>query len=167
MKIAILSDSHDNIVNLQKTLDQIKEKAEAIIHCGDLIAPFSAEILSSADLPTYITLGNNDEDHIGMYKKSSDKFTWTHIGQQYGEIEIDSRKLAYTHYPRLGELMARSGEYDAVFYGHTHKSDKRKVGDTLLLNPGAICGIQNGKMGTATYGIYDTIDNFATIIEII
>lgn len=166
MKVAILSDSHDHIWNLEKVVNEIKGKVEVIIHCGDMIAPFSTAKLAAADLPTYVCLGNNDEDHIGMYKKGNNKFTWVHIGEQYGEIELNERKIAYTHYPRLGELLAQSGNYDAVFYGHTHNLENKTVGKTLLLNPGAICGIVNAQSGKATYAIYDTETNTADIVEI-
>ena len=41
MKIAVMSDTHDNIWNLEDALAIIKdEKADLIIHCGDFVAPF-------------------------------------------------------------------------------------------------------------------------------
>ena len=161
MKVAVLSDSHDHIGNLEKVLKEIKSKVEIVIHCGDVIAPFSTKILAQTDLPTYVCLGNNDEDHIGMYKKGTDKFTWVHVGQQFGEIELDGKKIAYTHYPRLGELLAKSGDYDAVFYGHTHEVRNKTLDKTLLLNPGSICGIVDAKYTQASYAIYDTETNTA------
>jgi hypothetical protein len=39
LKIAVLSDSHDNIWALDEALNLMRD-AEAVIHCGDLIAPF-------------------------------------------------------------------------------------------------------------------------------
>jgi len=166
MKVAIFSDSHDNIWNLERALRQIKGQVEALFHLGDVVAPFTVEILAKANLPTYLVLGNNDADQIGMFQKSNNKFVWVPTGQQFGEVELDGRKIAYTHYPKLGKLLARSGEYDAVFYGHTHLTENKKIGKTLLLNPGAICGIIEGKPKTASYAIYDTSTNSAEIIKI-
>ena len=41
MIVAIMSDSHDNIWNLRKAVDIVKDsQAGLIIHCGDFIAPF-------------------------------------------------------------------------------------------------------------------------------
>ncbi|MFW5874598.1 MAG: metallophosphoesterase family protein [bacterium] len=38
MKIAVMSDTHDNIWNVRRVLGIVKNsKAEAIIHCGDII----------------------------------------------------------------------------------------------------------------------------------
>ena len=167
MEIAILSDSHDHIWNLEKVLKQIKGKAEAIIHCGDIIAPFTVELLASAHLSTYICFGNNvDQDQMAVIKKANDKFEWVPIAKENGEISLDNRKIAFCHYPKIAELLAKSGAYDAVFYGHTHLAENKKVEKTLLLNPGAICGIQNGKPGIASYAIYNTQTNSAEIVEI-
>ena len=41
MIIAVMSDSHDHIWNIRKALKIIESKGgEAIIHCGDFVAPF-------------------------------------------------------------------------------------------------------------------------------
>ena len=126
MKIAVLSDIHDNIWNLEKVLKQIKGKVKAIIYCGDLCAPFTAELLASANLSTYICLGNNDEDHLSLYRKGSDKFSWVHLGQEFGEVKLGGKEIAFCHYPRLAELLAKSGDYDAVFYG-LNKAGVKKI----------------------------------------
>ncbi len=61
MKIAIMSDTHDNIWNLDDALSIInEEKAEIIIHCGDFIAPFMLKELEKSQRPVYGVLGNND-----------------------------------------------------------------------------------------------------------
>ncbi len=169
MKIAVLSDIHDHLDNLEKVLAQIRDNnIDTIIFCGDLVSPFMAGILAKANLPTYACLGNNDEDQIGLVKKGGSQFTWFHLSQEYGEVELGGRKTAFCHYPKLGELLAKSGKYDTVFYGHTHIVENKTVGKTLLLNPGAVCGIDFDKAAydKATYAIYNTQINSAEIIEI-
>lgn len=168
MKIAVLSDIHDHIDQLQKVLDQINGKVQALIFCGDLISPFTTGVLAKANLPTYACLGNNDEDHIGMLKKGGEKFIWTHLSQEYGQVELDGKKIAFCHYPKLAQLLANSGEYDAVFFGHTHSAGLGNHGKTLLLNPGSVCGInfESGKYDSATFAIYDTTSNNAEIIAL-
>lgn len=166
MKALVLSDIHDHILNLQKVIDSVKGQAEAVICCGDYCAPFSAGLLSSLNLPTYACLGNNDEDQIGLFKKGGPNFTWTNLSQELGEIELDKRKIAFCHYPKLAELLAKSGEYDAVFYGHTHVTRNETIGKTLLLNPGSVCGIIGGKIAVGSFAIYDTEKNRAEVINI-
>jgi len=40
MIVAVMSDSHDNIWNLRKAVEIIKNsQAGLLIHCGDFIAP--------------------------------------------------------------------------------------------------------------------------------
>lgn len=164
MKIVILSDIHDHIWNLEKVLEQIKDRVDAIIFCGDMCAPFTSSILAKANLPTYLVLGNNDEDHIGLMRKGGKNFEWIHLSQEFGETVLDSKRIAFCHYPKLGELLAKSGDYDAVFFGHTHKSSIKKYKKTLLVNPGAICGILEAKSGQAAYAIYNTENHLSKIV---
>jgi len=166
MYIAILSDTHDNIWNLEKVLTSLKQNVDAMIFCGDFCAPFIPPKLASLSIPIYACLGNNDEDQIGLLKQGGEMFKWTFLAQEHGEVDLDGRKIAFCHYPKLGELLAKSGEYDAVFHGHTHNSRNEIFGKTLLVNPGAVCGIQNGKPGIASYAIYNTKTNSAKIKEI-
>ena len=58
MKIAIISDTHDNVPNLEKFLAWAKEnKIEQIIHCGDLCAPsILKNILLFLDFPLYFLI---------------------------------------------------------------------------------------------------------------
>ena len=40
MKIAIISDTHDNLANFKKAISLIKkEKIKILIHCGDIFEP--------------------------------------------------------------------------------------------------------------------------------
>lgn len=166
MQIAILSDIHDHIWNLDKVTAQIFGKIGALIFCGDLCAGFSALRLAKLNVPSYACLGNNDEDHINNQNYSGQNFTWVPLSKEFGEITLDNRKIAFCHYPKLAELLAKSGGYDAVFHGHTHFSRNETYGKTLLVNPGAVCGIQKGNPGIASYALYDTDSNSAQIIEI-
>ncbi|TSC86823.1 MAG: phosphodiesterase [Microgenomates group bacterium Gr01-1014_16] len=166
MKIAVLSDTHDHIWNLNKALQLIKEqKCECLIHCGDFCAPFTAAILSTAGLTVYACFGNNDEDQYAIAKrlKAAEFFS---IGQEFGEIELDSKKIAFCHYPKLGELLAKTGGYSAVFHGHTHEAYQKQVSKTLLANPGSVCGIIGGKPSQASFGLYNTELNSFELINL-
>ena len=173
MKIAVLSDTHDHIWNLEKAVKKISGKVEAFIHCGDLCSPFIPEILKKIKAPGHVCLGNNDEDQIAMKNVGGDTISWVTVGQQFGEVTLDKRKIAYCHYPKLGSLLAATGDYDAVFYGHTHEAVNKAIGKTLLLNPGAVCGISAGVIfgekkehNPASYAIYDTKTNSAEITKL-
>ncbi len=63
MKIAIVSDSHDNIWKLAAAMPHLAE-ADAVIHCGDLVAPFMIiRLIKGTDgKPVHLVWGNNDGD---------------------------------------------------------------------------------------------------------
>ena len=45
MKVAVLSDVHDNVWNLRAALESLAE-AEALVFCGDLCSPFVLGLLA-------------------------------------------------------------------------------------------------------------------------
>lgn len=59
--------------------------------------------------------------------------------------------------------MAKSGDFDAVFYGHSHKKHIDKVNDCIIVNPGEI---SSHRTSTASFAIYDTTKNDVEIIEL-
>lgn len=164
MKIAILSDIHDHIDNLQKVLVQAKSaNAEAIIFCGDMCAPTTAKIFAESGLPVYAVFGNCDEDQYQIALRGGDKFKVVGLAEEFHSLELGNRKIVFCHYPKLANLLSKTGEYDAVFFGHTHQAGMGTHEKTLLLNPGAICGIKDGKYDKATFAIYDTASNAAEL----
>jgi len=153
MKIAIISDSHDNIPNLEKALHFIKkEGGEIIIHCGDLCAP---SILTKVLTPNFkgeihLVHGNVGDKEL-LEKVARDYKNVTLHGEQ-GEIEIDQKKIAFTHFPEKAKKLAQTGKYDFVFYGHTHKPWEEKINHCRLVNPGTL----GGMFYKATFALYDT-----------
>ena len=63
-KIAIFSDSHDNIPALMKALEAARSSgAETLLHCGDLCAPFMLDRIGQGfSGPVHVVFGNNDGD---------------------------------------------------------------------------------------------------------
>jgi uncharacterized protein len=168
MKVAVLSDIHDNIWNLEKALKVVKEKkCESIIFCGDFCAPFVVPYLVGSGLPVYVCFGNNDNDQGAIIQRAKpEKFKVWPLAEEFAEVELDNRKIAFGHFPKLGELLAKAHNYDAVFHGHTHDQYIRFEDKTLLANPGGVCGIVGGKSGMASFMIYDTKTNSVELMEI-
>ena len=151
MRIAVLSDIHDNIWNLEKALDRL-EGVEVLLCCGDLCAPFSlAQIQDSFSGPVHVVLGNNDGDPLLLAQIASQR-EGVHLYQPLVQLELDGRKIAVAHYPQIGQALAASGQYDAVFSGHTHLSQTQRLGGTLWANPGEVMG----RFGEPSFGVYDT-----------
>lgn len=161
MKIAILSDVHDNIWNLEKASKQTKEMGcEAIIFCGDFGGPPTAEKLVESNLPLYAVFGNIDGAVQEITSMTNERFI---LFKVFGEFELGNRKIGLCHYPELAEGLASTGKYDAVFHGHTHTSRVEKIGKTFLVNPGEIAGFKN----EPSFGVYDTETNEVKIIPLV
>ena len=163
MKIAIFSDSHDNMPNIEKAIEYVKFKGiSKLIHCGDVCAPaVMREIANLFDNEMHLVYGNVDGDRDKMEQLAKDLPNLKIHGEQ-GEVEIDGKKIGWVHYPNIAQEMAESGKYNAVFYGHDHKAWEKKVGDCMLRNPGTLAGL----FAKPTFAIYDTENNNAELILI-
>jgi len=161
MRIGIISDTHDNIWRLDEALPHLLD-AEVVLHCGDLISPFMVHRLGKGlgTRPVHLVWGNNDGDQRAV-TKAADSYSHIHIHGEYVELTLGSLRIAMNHYPDLGRALARSGQYDLVCYGHDHTAHQEMVGNTLLLNPGEVMGMN----GRATLALYDTDTRQADLIE--
>lgn len=151
MLVAVLSDIHDNIWNLEKVLPRLRG-AGALIFCGDFCAPFTLKMMAEGfSGPVHCVLGNNDGDVLLLTQVAAQAGN-VRLYNPMGEMNLDGKELAFAHYPQVGAGLAAMGKYAAVFSGHTHEHGSEKVGSTLWLNPGEVMG----RFGRPTYAFYDT-----------
>ena len=152
-KIAVFSDSHDQIASLTKALDHANAAgAEVLLHCGDLCAPFMLNLLGEKFAgPIHVVFGNNDGDGR-LLQVIAGKHAQISLHGIYAELAIDDRQVAMIHYPEPARRIAQSGQFDLVCYGHDHTKLLEGVGKGWLLNPGEILGMKSA----ATWAIYDT-----------
>jgi hypothetical protein len=135
MKIGIISDSHDHRENIFKAVEIFKKhKVRYVLHAGDIVAPFAARPFGQIEGAKFIAVfGNNDGEKIIL--NSTIKNSGGQIRDDF-RGEIGGKKIFMTHSCSAIEDIAGSGKFDLVIYGHTHKRDIRKIGKTLLINPG-------------------------------
>ena len=93
----------------------------------------------------------------------SQRSNLTIASSTFDSVEWGGKRLFLTHYPQPVNSMAKSGDYDAVFYGHNHKKHMSYEGDCLILNPGEISA---HKTGIAHFALYDSNANSAEIIPV-
>jgi putative phosphoesterase len=162
MKIAVISDSHDNVWKLDEAMPHLNS-ADAVIHCGDLCAPFVVRKLGEGlgDVPLHVVWGNNDGDPFLIGKVASG-FPHVSLHGILAELELDGLKLAVNHYPRIARGLALSRQYGLVCYGHDHTANEEWVDDCLLLNPGEMMGMH----GRSSLAIVDTQDRSVEWIEV-
>ena len=150
MKIAVASDIHDNLANLEKLLSSIKrEKIRVIILCGDLCGKEVLEFLKkNVDKEIYLILGNADRKEEIF--KFAENFPEIKVFDKFGEIEIEGLKIGFCH--KLDLAKEKIKDFNFIFYGHTHKPWIEKIGNCILANPGNLAGI----FFKSTFAILDT-----------
>ena len=148
MKICIVSDSHDNRPLLEAAVRDAKAAgAEAVLHCGDVVAPSTLEVLKPFDLPVHVIHGNNTGDLYMMGRISAKSASQTTYYGQDAAIELGGQRIFMVHYPHYARAMATTGDWDLVCCGHDHKTDIQAIrnisgGTTHLVNPGTVGGIK-------------------------
>jgi hypothetical protein len=151
MKIAVVSDTHNNWANFKKAIEWIKnEKIQLILHCGDISSQETiddANKLFTGDIK--FVKGNADYDLPELPDSLE-----MEIGDPPSQnASARRRKIAFVHFPSEAKKMAQSGNFDLVFYGHTHKPWDEKVGNCHMINPGELAG----QFYKPTFAIYDTV----------
>lgn len=148
MRVAVISDLHDNIWKLDAAMPQL-QTAEAVIHCGDICSPFMLRRLGEglAGRPVHVVWGNNDGDRLLMAKVARE-FSGIELHGDIAHLSLGGVSAAVNHYPELARGLALTGQYQLVCYGHDHIAHDERVGACLLLNPGELMGL-NGRSSIA------------------
>lgn len=162
-KVAIISDIHNNEVGLKKVLDYCaRKKIETIICCGDLASRETLDFLNdNFSGVIYFAFGNMDQDYLENFEEEK-KYKKTFIFKNFGEVEIENRKIAFVHFPDVARKLCKTGKYDFVFYGHTHKPWEEQVGNCKMLNPGNAAG----EIYPPTFAIWNTNNDKFELIRI-
>jgi hypothetical protein len=152
MRLAILSDTHDNVWTLREALPRIAA-ADAALHCGDLCSPFVVKRLAEglAGKPVHIVWGNNEGD-VRLIARIAQEQGNVFLHGALAELTFAGVRVAMNHYPEIARRLAESGRYDLVCYGHDHQAHQEVVGACLLLNPGELMGLN----GRPSFALYDT-----------
>jgi hypothetical protein len=145
VNICILSDSHDNRAYLEAAVSAAG--VEAVLHCGDVVAPGTLDVLRPFNLPVHVIHGNNTGDLYMMGRiaaQASNRVTYH--GQDAG-LELCRRRVFLVHYPHYARAMATTGDWDLVCCGHDHVVNIETIENisgktTLLVNPGTVGGIK-------------------------
>ncbi len=150
--VGLISDTHDNQKAVEEALKVFSKKnVKLILHAGDWIAPFTLMRLAKAKIPIVGVFGNNDGEKRFLREvamKNNVK-----LEEEIATIEYDGLRIALTHGTNnvILEALAKSGMFDVVVFGHTHKRDLRNLNKTLLINPGEACGYLTGEASVATF----------------
>lgn len=137
MLIGIVSDTHSRYATVTKALALLQgHGVELILHCGDIEDDETVRLF--ADVPTHFVYGNCDYDRDGLARAMHEIGATLH--DPFAELELAGRKLAVIHSDnkRLFQQLEHSGQFDFLFYGHTHQAEEHRTGPTRVVNPGAL-----------------------------
>lgn len=136
MQLGIVSDTHDNLELVEWSVEVFERQGvDAVVHCGDFVAPFSATPYD-ADFDFYAVRGNNDgewnlQSVIGDFG--------TYFGAA-GSLSLSGREIAVYHgtSETLIDGLVDSGTYDYVLHGHTHAHAIEERVGAVRINPGGL-----------------------------
>jgi putative phosphoesterase len=137
MKIGVLSDSHGRTDAVAAALAEFRARGvELVIHCGDI--DDAATVRSFAGWNAHFVFGNCDGNRAGIRREIEAIRATLH--DPFGHMELASTTIAWLHgdKPDLKRDLESSGQYDYLFYGHTHVAESHLSGKTLVVNPGAL-----------------------------
>ena len=98
MKICIVSDSHDNRKLLDEAvLDAKNSGAEAVLHCGDVVAPTTLRVLQKHGLPVHVIHGNNTGDLYNLTKLSHEPDSVVEFYGHDAGLELAGKKIFLVH----------------------------------------------------------------------
>ena len=137
MQIGILSDTHGRHDTVQKALDLLQERhIDFVLHCGDIDDTETVQLFRG--FTTHFVFGNCDWDKPALRQAIED--TGATLHEPFGDLALDGVRIAWTHGDdkNLFHDLRRSGQFNYLFYGHTHQAEQHESGETLVVNPGAL-----------------------------
>ena len=136
MLIGLCSDTHDDLGLARGAVETFESAGvDAIVHCGDVVAPFTAAAFD-VGVEFHAVYGNNDGEPALAG-------TVEGFGSHHGEsarLTFDGVDLAVYHgtSEQLVEALVDCGAYDYVVRGHTHERTCGERDGTVHVNPGGL-----------------------------
>ncbi len=164
MLIGVMSDTHDNLPMIKKAVEILNDKKVALVlHAGDIVSPFVPRVFSDLKAPMIITFGNNDAERDLLRRRFAD--FGKDVKGMFAEVEVGRIRLALTHGDENDLLLSliKSQYYHVVVCGHTHEAKTSVSGNTLIVNPGEICGYLTG---SSTMALIDAETRMTRIVQL-
>jgi len=137
MRIAILSDTHSRYHTVETALGMLQTRGiNQVIHCGDIEDADTVWLFHG--FTAHFVFGNCDTQRTSLRQAIHGIGETLH--EPFGRLELAGRKIAFLHGDdkRLFEQVESSGQFDYLFYGHTHQAREHQAGKTRVINPGAL-----------------------------
>ncbi len=129
-KILVLSDSHGDLVYLQKIID-MEWPFDRLIHCGDGVGDLM-NVDFPYDIPIATVSGNVD---LGRFS-GMDRIDYDEVGGIFTLITHGDLFEVKYGYDKIKNF-ARKEDVGLICFGHTHQQFL-ELGSLILFNPGAV-----------------------------
>lgn len=163
MRVGVISDTHDNLEAVRRAARIFAERGvHTVLHAGDWCAPFTMRTLVVDRCRVVGVYGNVDGERLMLRKTAEDM---GYSIEDFQSIELEGVKIAILHgtIEAVVDGLARSGLYNLIVRGHTHRFEVKKVGSTVVVNPGEACGYLSGRR---TAAIVDLPDIYVEVVEL-
>jgi putative phosphoesterase len=151
MIVGILADTHDCLPLVDKAVKRLnEEKVSLVLHAGDYVASFVIPRFRQLKADFIGVFGNNDGDKDMLRKRFEE--IGADLRGRFAEVITDGLKIAMLHgeEEELLRALISAGGHDVVVHAHTHEAKTYRKGETLVINPGEVCGYLSGKSTIAT-----------------
>jgi len=176
-KIGLLSDSHGRVRTTDAGVGRLlDEGAEVLVHLGDV---GTVEVIDALAVPgpggrpgggvgraargmieAHLVFGNVDWDRAELANYAED--LGIVVDHPAGELETETGVFAYCHghdEPVMQRYLDAGVAYLA--HGHSHRTRDERVGDTRVINPGALF-----RADKYTVALLDTASGALTFYEL-
>jgi putative phosphoesterase len=162
MRVGLLADTHDRVPAIAALARLMAERgARMLLHAGDFCAPFAIRPLLGPQLPVGGVFGRNDGDRQGLLGTAAAGIA-VELFESPHTFEVGGRQILLVH--DIGDVQARSVEaHSLVVHGCSHRSEYRRRGDTLIINPGEACGWLHGTPSAAILDLETDQVEFITL----
>lgn len=137
MKIAIISDTHDNTPAIVWIIEYLNQNnIEIALHAGDMINPgILYRFRDHYEGHLHFIFGNNDGEQTLAERRSNDADNLTCHNNEM-QMKFEGKKIFMNHYSTISEPVAKSGDFDVAIGGHDHLFRVEKFDNCLFINPG-------------------------------
>ena len=144
MKIGVVSDTHNNLKNIEIIINLFNEiKVPIVIHTGDISNANTLEQFSKLNSKLIGVYGNNDRNELGLEEVAQkNKFQFQDPPRK---LSLLDKEIVIFHEPdKIDQFLSENKLIDVVLYGHTHRHENNIKNGVLFFNPGESAGMQKG-----------------------
>ena len=144
MKIGVVSDTHNNLKNIEIIINLFNDqKVPIVIHTGDISNANTLEQFSKLNSKLIGVYGNNDRNELGLEEVAQkNKFQFQDPPRK---LSLLDKEIVIFHEPdKIDQFLSENQLIDVVLYGHTHRYENNVKNGVLFFNPGESAGMQKG-----------------------